>query len=125
MIKSYQDLLVWQKAHKLVLSIYKVSAQFPQEERFGIVQQLRKAAYSIPANISEGCERSTKEFIQFTTIAKGSLNETKYFLLLAKHLGFLKQEMYSDLDKQSNEVGKMLSGLINSLRNKKKKNVIY
>jgi four helix bundle protein len=119
MLKNYQELLVWQKAHSLVLDIYKISSRFPQEEQFGIVQQIRRAAYSVPANIAEGFERSyTKEFIRFITVAKGSLSETKYFLILSRDLGYIEQEVYFELEKDFDEIGKMLNGLINSLRKK-------
>jgi four helix bundle protein len=119
MIKKFQDLLVWQKAHELVLEIYKQTTTFPQQEQFGIIQQLRRAAYSVPSNIAEGCERSsTKELIHFINIAKGSLGEVEYFILLSKDLGYLNSELYLALEMRCREVGKMLNGMINSLRNR-------
>jgi len=119
MIKSFRELQVWQKAHALVLAIYTASSKFPREEQFGIIQQIRRAAYSIPANIAEGCDRKhTKEFIQFLNVAKGSLSELEYFLLLSKDLGYIQQEIYLELLDSCKEVGKMLNGLINSLNTK-------
>ena len=85
MIKGFQDLEVWRKAHKLVLEIYKLTNMFPRGEQFGIVSQLRRAAYSIPANLAEGYgRRSTKEFLQFVAIANGSAEELRYFLILSR-----------------------------------------
>jgi len=114
---KFRDLLVWQKSHQFVLDIYKISDQFPQVEQYSITQQLRKAAYSIPANIAEGCCRGyTAEVSRFSAIAKGSLGEVEYFLILAKDLGYLSQEDYLLLEAQCNEIGRMLNGLINSLK---------
>lgn len=77
-IKKFKDLVVWQKAHNLTLEIYKITQKFPPDEKYGIVSQMRRAAYSIPANIVEGHSRkSKKEFLQFLNIAKGSLEELK------------------------------------------------
>lgn len=90
MLKSFKELEVWQKAHRLVLEIYRVTSSFPKEERFGIVSQLRRAAYSIPANIAEGFgPRSTKELLQCLAIANGSSEEVRHFILLSSDLNFL------------------------------------
>jgi four helix bundle protein len=85
MLKTFRELEVWQKSHQLVLEIYRITRTFPQDERFGIVSQLRRATYSIPANIAEGFgRRSTKELIQCLAIANGSLEEVRYFVLLSQ-----------------------------------------
>jgi len=119
MAQRYQELLVWEKAHRLVLEIYKASSEFPAVEQFGIIHQLRRASYSIPANLAEGCQRHyIKEFIRFVTMARGSLAETEYFLLLSKDLGYLKEDVYSELVKSCSEIGKMLNGLFKSLKDR-------
>jgi four helix bundle protein len=92
-IQKVEDLIVWQKAHQLVLAIYKATKTFPKDEMYGIVSQIRRAAVSVPANISEGFRRRTKADKQrFLTIAHGSLEETRYFLIsYRKTLGIAKQ----------------------------------
>lgn len=104
--KSFQDILVWQKAHQMVLAIYKDSSQFPKEELFGLTSQIRRAAMSVPANIAEGFKRTgIKDKLRFYNIAQSSLEEVKYFLILSNDLGYIKSEI---LLSQANEVGKML-----------------
>ena len=110
-IKDFQDLLVWQKAHKLTLEIYKLTRDFPQEEKFGVISQLRRAAVSVCANIAEGHRKSTKDFLRFLDISRGSLEEVRYFLILAKDLGFFDEERFIAFVNLSDEVGKMLNGL--------------
>src|SRR5207249_922227 len=90
MIKTFCDLEVWRKAHRVVLDVYKLTNPFPKSERFGVVSQLRRAAYSIPANIAEGFgRRSTKELLHFLAVSNGSLEELRYFLLLSRDLCYL------------------------------------
>lgn len=116
MLKSYRELKVWQKAHELVLKVYKETKNFPKDERFALVSQLRRAVVSIPANIAEGYGRKhTKEYIQMLYIAQGSLEETKYYLFLSKDLNYLKENIYILLFELTEEIGRMLRGLINSL----------
>jgi four helix bundle protein len=87
--KSFYDLIVWQKAHQLVLSIYKISNSFPGDEKYGLVSQLRRACTSIPANIAEGFKRQGKQDkARFMNIAQGSLEETRYYLILANDLNY-------------------------------------
>jgi four helix bundle protein len=87
--RSFQDLLVWQKAHTLVLAIYQLTAAFPKPETYGLSLQMRRAAVSIPANIAEGFRRRSKpEKARFLNMAEGSLEETRYFLILARDLGY-------------------------------------
>jgi four helix bundle protein len=116
-LTSYKDLLVWQKAMELTSAVYFVSIHFPQSESFGLTSQIRRSAISIPSNIAEGSNRgSTREYLQFLNIAMGSAAELETQLLLAKSIGYLDepQSALADLD----EVRRMLSGLIKSLRNK-------
>jgi four helix bundle protein len=94
-MKNYKNLTVWQDSHELVLSVYKETKAFPKEEVYGITSQLRRAAASIPANIAEGCAKSSdREFNRFLQIAMGSLNESEYFLFLSKDLNYLTEENY-------------------------------
>ena len=87
--KDFQDLIVWQKAHQFVLSVYKVSGEFPSHEMYGLTSQLRRAAISIPANIAEGFKRKTKpDKARYMNIAQASLEECRYYLILVKDLGY-------------------------------------
>lgn len=114
-IKQFEDLLVWQKSHSLVLNIYKITKQFPYEEKFGLVSQMRRAAVSIAANIVEGFrKRSQRDKINFYNIAQGSSDELRYYIKLASDLGYLDGKE-KEIDKQLDEVGKMLSGLVVSI----------
>ena len=119
MNNRFEKLEVWKKAHEFTLLVYKLTSLFPKEEKYSLVDQLRRAASSVPTNILEGNERnSTKEFIQFLFTAKASLAETKYHLLLAKDLNYLSEFNYHKALELANEVGKMINGLISYLRSK-------
>jgi four helix bundle protein len=103
---SYKDLVVWQKAHKLVLNIYRISQKFPKEELYGLTSQIRRAAVSIPANIAEGYGRKgTKDKLRFYNISLASLNEVNYYLIL---INDLKYEETSEFIMDVEEIGKML-----------------
>ena len=116
-IQSWKDLEVWQLAHQSVLQIYKITKTFPTEERYRLVDQLCRAAASVPANIAEGKGRnSLKEYLQFLSIGRGSVEEVKYFLLLARDLKYLNDQDYTDLSDKYDQIGKMLNGLMRSLR---------
>ncbi len=113
-IRSFKDLIVWQKSHELALEIYKITKDFPQDEKFGLVSQMRRAAVSVAANIAEGFKRrTTKDKINFYNTSQSSLNELEYYIVLIEDL------RYADsLDKIKfliEEVGKMLNGLISSI----------
>jgi len=87
--RSFRDLTVWRKAHELVLAIYRLTELFPEREKFGLSHQMRRAAVSIPANIAEGFgKRSQAEKARFLNIAEGSLEECRYYLILAHDLGY-------------------------------------
>jgi four helix bundle protein len=112
-MKSFRDLQVWEKAHRLTLEVYKFTVKFPIDERFGLISQMRRCAASIPANIAEGCgRRGNGEFHKFLQIATGSASELAYHLLLAKDLGYLETGTYSKLETSTTEIQKMLAGLI-------------
>lgn len=115
-INCVEELDVFKKAHALVLKVYKVVNSFPAEERFGLISQMRRASTSIPANLMEGGHRlNRKEFRQFVGIAKGSTGELKYYLFLAKDLGYIPIEEYNTLKTETEKISKMLNGLANSL----------
>jgi four helix bundle protein len=116
---QWKKLKVWQETHRLVLEIYKVTASFPQSEIYGLVTQLKRAAYSVPSNIVEGQSRNTtKEYLQFLYNSRGSLEEVRYFLLLSKDLDFINADVYENLEGRYEGASKMLNGLIKSLRAK-------
>jgi four helix bundle protein len=116
-VRSYEDLVVWQKAMELVAEVYRATSQFPREEVYGLTSQLRRSAVSIPSNIAEGQGRATKgEFVQFLAHARGSLYELKTQVLIAGKLGYLSPDNESRLGSQSDEVGRILNGLLSSLR---------
>jgi four helix bundle protein len=111
--KNFYDLETWQTAHKYALNIYKITEKFPDSERFGIISQLRRAASSITANISEGYDRYYfKDKIRFYYNARGSSAETQNFLFLSRDLGYITIEQCNELFEKSNEVRKLLNGLI-------------
>jgi len=113
MANSFENLPIFKEAHPLVLTIYKYTKLFPQEEKFGLVSQLRRASSSIIANIVEGNTRvHPKEVVNFLLIAKGSLEETKYFILLSRDLGYISQTEYESTAAQTEIVGRQLSGLL-------------
>lgn len=115
-IKTHKDLLVWEKSLDLVEQIYKITKQFPIEELYGITNQMRRCAVSIPANIAEGSGRKNKaEFIQFLHIALGSASELETHLIISQRLGFLSINSYDEIMNALNEIIKMTCGLINSL----------
>ncbi len=98
--------------------VYEITSSFPRDERYNIVSQLRRATYSIPANIVEGqCRNTTKEYLSFLYNARGSLEEVRYFALLSKDLGFLTTDVYDQLEKEYKEISMMLNALIKSLKN--------
>jgi four helix bundle protein len=114
---NWRKLKVWQETHNLVLKIYKATSSFPKSETYGLVNQLKRAAYSVPANIVEGQSRNTtKEYLQFLYNARGSLEEVRYFLLLSFDLSFLQENNYNELEQGYESASKMLNGLIKSLR---------
>jgi four helix bundle protein len=118
-LKSFQELEVWQKAHNLVLQTYRVTDRFPDRERYGIISQVRRSAASIPANIAEGFgRRTTKELLQFLANANGSLEETRYFLLLSRDLGYLEKDRYVELEKDCTSVAQMIAALGRSLKSR-------
>jgi four helix bundle protein len=116
---SFRDLRVWQEAMKLTADIYRSTASLPRHELYGLSQQIRRAAVSVPSNIAEGKgHRSDKEFAHFLFHARGSLLELQTQLLIAEELQYLSKEETQRLLAGAEGVGRALSGLINSLRDK-------
>lgn len=117
MENQFEKLDVWKKCHELTLKIYQETQRFPTHEKFSLTDQLRRAATSVPANIVEGNTRnSRREFIQFVYIAKGSLEETKYFLLLSYDLRYITRETYQNLQLLAVRCGKLISGFLRFLK---------
>ena len=118
-IQSFKDLLVWQKAMELAKSVYCIVKYFPKEETYGLSDQMRRAAVSIPSNIAEGQSRQTKkEFMQFLWIARGSRAELETQILIAKDLGFLDKVPKNQIEtvfQLSDEVSRMLYSLLTRL----------
>jgi four helix bundle protein len=118
-VTYYRDLLVWQKAMDLVVEIYPISARFPREEQFGLTNQIRRSAVSVPANIAEGHGRfHTAEFLHFLSIARGSLSETETHVQISLRLSYLRSDELHAVDELIQHTGRLLNGLINSLDNK-------
>jgi four helix bundle protein len=118
-VRDFKELIVWQKAMDLVVAVYKATANFPREELYGLSSQLRKSAISVPSNIAEGQgRRTTKDFINFLSIADGSLCEVKTQLMIAERLGYLRESAGVSLFQATEEVHRLLHGLINSLETK-------
>jgi four helix bundle protein len=122
-MQDFQNLRVWSKAHQLTLNLYRLTRNFPNEERYGLTSQIRRAGSSIGANIAEGCgRRGNAELVRFLHIAMGSASEVQYHILLARDLNFLKLDPYAELLSQVVEVKRMLAALAAHLRTDKPMN---
>lgn len=114
--KNYRDLIAWQKAMDLAERVYQLTAEFPNDERFSLTSQIRRAVISIPSNIAEGQGRFTRaDFRRFLSIAHGSVRELETQLLLARRLRYLGEEQLDELLERSSEVGRLIRGLAKSL----------
>jgi four helix bundle protein len=114
----WKDLIVWQKAHKLTLDLYFITSTFPETERYNLVSQIRRASTSIATNIVEGHDRSsTNDFLRFLFISRGSLEEVRYLILLAKDLELINKENFQKVENNSAELSILLNKLIKSLKN--------
>ena len=117
-ISDFTDLIVWQKAHLLVLQIYRITRIFPSYEKFALVIQMQRAAVSITSNISEGfARRSKKEKLQFYYMALGSLSELRNQLLISRDLKYIDASIFAELEDKAIEVRKLLNGLIKTSSN--------
>lgn len=111
-IKSFTDLNAWREGHKLLLIIYKETENFPSKEIFGLTNQIRRAAVSVTSNVAEGFSRnSSKEKFQFYCMAQGSLTELQNQLLIARDVGYIKEDKFLEMARQTVTVNKLISGL--------------
>ncbi len=116
-MKNLRSLAVWEKAHALTLQVYGVTNDFPRDEKYGLVSQLRRSGASVPTNIAEGCGRNgDAELARFLDIAMGSASEAEYQILLSHELGYIKTDLYEKLKSAVEEIKRMLAGLIQRLR---------
>ena len=115
-MNTHENLTVWNKSIDFVTDLYQVTKGFPNAEKYGLVDQMKRSGVSIPSNIAEGAARnSKKEFIRFLHISLGSAAELQTQLIIAENLKFLKDQDFQDLYKRSVEISKMISGLIRSV----------
>lgn len=116
-IRSFTDLIAWQKTHQFVLKIYQIVSFFPKEELYGLSSQLKRAVISISSNIAEGFSRKTnKDKVQFYYIALGSLTEVQNLLLIGRDLKLINKEDFEELASFSIEISKLINSLIKSLK---------
>ena len=120
MVRNYKELEVWKKSVAITTEIYRLSSSFPNTERYGLSSQVRKAAVSVAANTAEGWGRgSVGEYIQFLTIARGSLMELETYLIISCNLELIGSDVLGALSNEIEEIGKMLNGLIGALKSRK------
>jgi four helix bundle protein len=116
-MKDFRKIVAWQKAHQMVLGIYRETARFPKTKLYGLTSQLRRAAASVPANIAEGCgRRGDAELARFCDISLGSASEIQYHLLLARDLQYLADDAYETLDQAVTEIKRMLTAFVQKLK---------
>lgn len=117
-IISFKDLIIWQKSHSFVLEIYSITAGFPNEEVFALTSQMRRAAVSVSANIAEGfTKRTLANKLNYLSHSEGSLEEVKYYLILAKDLQYITVEKYESLESITEEISKLISGYMKTIKN--------
>ena len=115
-MRPHEKLDVWKRSVDFVVTVYKMTDQFPRDERFGLTSQIRRAAVSVPANIAEGAGRHTaKEFKYFLSNAQGSVSELATELLIAQRLGYLKKELFDIGNSELTSIGRMILGLARSV----------
>ncbi|MGD0693930.1 MAG: four helix bundle protein [Terriglobia bacterium] len=114
-LEKFEQLDVWQAAHKLVVQVYKTTEGLPSSQRFGLISQMQGSAISVPANIAEGFKRRTlPDKCHFYNMAQGSLEELRYYFILCRDLGYKLE--YESVASQADQIGRMLTGLVKSLR---------
>ena len=122
-IKTHKDLKIWQRSVALVTRVYAITEMFPKSEMWGLTNQIRRASVSVPSNIAEGSgRRSDKELVQFLHIASGSLAELETQFIIAKNLGFITNNEYSDIEQDIQEIIRMVSAMSKSILNKQPSN---
>jgi four helix bundle protein len=118
-MRNFKDLEVWEEAHKIALTIYKLTKNFPKEEVYGITSQLRRSGLSVPTNIAEGCGRGSQaELKRFCDIVMGSASEVEYLLLFCRDLGLIEESSYSEINEQLITLKKRLNAFIQKLKPK-------
>ena len=118
--KSFKELIVWQKAHLFVLSVYKFAQSFPKDELYGLTSQFKRAAVSIAGNIAEGyAKKSLADKLKFFNISQGSLEECEYYIVLSRDLEFISKEQEKVLDSLSDEIGKLLQSYMKKVQSSK------
>src|SRR3984957_13890915 len=116
-VKSFEDLSVWQEAHKLTFEVYSLTARFPGAEKYGIVSQIRRSSSAVPVNIAEGFGRATtRELLRCFQIARGELEETRYFVLLSRDLGYVTSKDCEEVGQRCDSVGRLINALGSSLK---------
>ena len=115
-IQTIKDLKVWQKSHELALFTYKITTTFPDYEKYGLVNQMRRSAISVPSNIAEGFKRRGRDKFTFYSYAEASLEELRYQILLSFDLKYINEIDYFKVVELTDEVGKMLNGWVKSLK---------
>ena len=116
-IEKFTDLTVWQKSHELALLVYRLTERFPERERFGVTSQIRRSAASTAANIAEGFgRRTTRELMRSLQIARGEVEETRYFSILSRDLGILPKADFETVDGRCDVVAKLINALTTSLK---------
>ena len=120
--RDFRKIIVWQKADDLAVSVYLVTrSHFPNDEKYGLTSQIRRAAVSVAANIAEGSARnSPADFLRFLGFSQGSLSEVEYYLHLARRLEYFDDEVFQNLEDQRAEVGRTLTGFVRAVRKQKK-----
>ena len=120
MTQSFKDIVAWQKAHLFVLQVYQITRSFPAEERYGLCSQFQRAAVSIPANIAEGYKKlSQADKLHFLNISQGSLEECRYYILLAKDLDYITLDCYNELTKSIEDVSRLLNAYSKGISEKR------
>ena len=115
--RNYRNIVAWQRGHELTLKVYRITKSFSSDERYGLTSQLRRAAYSVPANIAEGSGRATnRDYLRFLHTALGSLNEVDYFIFLAHELGMLSAECNEELKRNIVGAFSALNGLVKAVK---------
>lgn len=118
MTTTFQDIYAWQKAHQFVLSVYRITATFPNHEKFSLTSQFQRAAISIPANIAEGYRKDgIGDKLRFLNIAQGSLEECRYYILLSKDLNYITPQNYEYLTNSIEETSKLLNAYYLAIKN--------
>ena len=124
-MRDFKKIQVWERAHRFVLKIYKITSTFPKDELYGLTSQMRRAAVSIPSNIAEGSGRDTQaELARFVHISGGSASELEYQLILAHDLGYIEDAIFPELNSEINEIKRMLKGFEKAVQANAKKSKV-